>query len=46
MRRTTIYISTLPLGCVPVNINGHKYYECGLNYYESYQGQCVAVEMY
>ncbi|MCO8146123.1 hypothetical protein NHN26_12920 [Rhodovulum tesquicola] len=43
VRRTTVYIATLPAGCVTVTINGASYYQCGATYYQPYGGQYVVV---
>ncbi len=43
VRRSTIYISTLPAGCGNVNINGAMYWQCGATYYQPYGTQYVVV---
>ena len=43
IRRSAIYASTLPRGCVTVVMNGANYYQCGTTYYQPYQGQYVVV---
>jgi hypothetical protein len=43
IRRSTIYIATLPRGCVTVVMNSANYYQCGATYYQPYQGQYVVV---
>jgi hypothetical protein len=43
VRRTTVYISTLPAGCASVSINGAGYYQCGATYYQYTGTQYVVV---
>jgi hypothetical protein len=43
VRRSTIYINTLPAGCVSVNVNGAVYRQCGGAYYQPYGGRYVVV---
>ena len=43
VRRSTIYISVLPAGCVKVSINGVRYWHCGAKYYQHYDGRYVVV---
>lgn len=43
IRRTTIYVATLPPSCATVVINSSSYYQCGATYYEPYGGQYVVV---
>lgn len=43
IRRSAIYVSTLPRGCVTVAFNSANYYQCGTTYYQPYQGQFVVV---
>ena len=43
IRRSTIYVVTLPPSCVTVTINGSGYHQCGTTYYQPYQGQYVVV---
>lgn len=43
VRRSAIYVSTLPAGCVTVNINGAVYRQCGGTYYQPYGGRYVVV---
>ena len=43
IRRSTIYVATLPRGCTQVNIDGTVLQQCGGTYYQSYQGQYVVV---
>jgi hypothetical protein len=43
VRRTTVYVASLPAGCVTTVINGVQYHQCGSTYYEYYGGQYVVV---
>ena len=43
IRRSTIYVATLPQSCSPVNVDGTTLYLCGGTYYQSHQGQYVVV---
>jgi hypothetical protein len=43
VRRTTVYITTLPSSCVTVIVNGATYYQCGSTYYQPYGNQYVVV---
>jgi hypothetical protein len=43
VRRSTIYVAALPVGCSTVVINGIGYHQCGATYYQPYQGQYVVV---
>ncbi|SEM44473.1 hypothetical protein SAMN04488103_101174 [Gemmobacter aquatilis] len=43
VRRTTVYIATLPVGCVTVVIDNMSLYSCGGVYYQPYQNQYVVV---
>jgi hypothetical protein len=43
VRRSTIYVSTLPAGCVVTTINGGKYWHCGGTYYAHSGGRYVVV---
>lgn len=43
IRRSAIYVSTLPRGCATVVVNGASIYQCGATYYQPYQGQYVVV---
>jgi len=45
IRRTTIYIASLPRGCQTVNIDGAVCYQCGGTYYQAYNGQYVVVHV-
>ncbi len=43
VRRSAIYVSTLPAGCGQVNINGAMYWQCGATYYQQSGTQYVQV---
>jgi hypothetical protein len=43
VRRSTIYVSTLPRSCVRVTINGAGYWHCGSRYYAPYGHRYVVV---
>lgn len=45
IQRTTIYINTLPKGCVKTEYNGGSVvvWKCGNLYYQPYQGRYVRV---
>ncbi len=43
IRRSTIYIATLPTSCSQVNVDGTVLYLCSGTYYQSHQGQYVVV---
>ncbi|MCM2394457.1 hypothetical protein NBH19_00015 [Rhizobium sp. S95] len=43
VRRSAIYVSTLPRGCSAVVINGVSIWQCGGAYYQSYGGRYVVV---
>jgi len=43
IRRSTIYIATLPRGCTTVNIDGTMLSKCGGTYYQPHNGQYVVV---
>jgi hypothetical protein len=43
IRRSAIYIATLPAGCTTVVIDNTTVYSCGGTYYQPYQGQYVVV---
>ena len=43
IRRSTIYVATLPRGCTQVNIDGTVVQQCGSTYYQPHQGQYVVV---
>jgi hypothetical protein len=43
IRRSAIYVATLPVGCGTVYIDGVSLYSCGGTYYQSYGTQYVVV---
>lgn len=43
IRRSAIYISTLPAACVRTSVNGMAVWRCGGTYYQSYSGRYVVV---
>lgn len=43
IRRTSVYIATLPAGCTTVSVNNVSVYSCGGVYYQPYQGRYVVV---
>ncbi len=45
IQRTTIYVSTLPKGCVKTEYNGGEVvvWKCGSLYYQPYKGRYVRV---
>ena len=43
IRRSTVYVATLPQSCSVVNVDGTTLYLCGSTYYQSHQGQYVVV---
>ena len=43
VRRSTIYASTLPAGCVQSSVNGGVVWRCGSTYYQPYGGRYVVV---
>lgn len=45
VRRTTIYVATLPRGCATVTIDGASFYQCGTTYYQAAGGQYVVVHI-
>ena len=45
IRRTTIYVASLPKGCTTVNIDGAVCYLCGGKYYQAHNGQYVVVNV-
>lgn len=45
IRRTTVYVAALPVGCRPVVINGASLYSCGAVYYQPHGSQYVLVEV-
>ncbi len=45
IRRTSVYIATLPVGCTTVLIEGMTLHQCGSTYYQSDNNQYVAVNV-
>ncbi len=45
VRRTTMYVATLPKGCSTVVIDGATLYQCGGTYYQSHDSQYVVVNV-
>ena len=43
VRRSAIYVSTLPAGCVQTSVNGGVVWRCGGTYYQPYGGRYVVV---
>ena len=43
IRRTSVYVSTLPRGCSTVVIEGTTLHQCGGTYYQPYGNQYVIV---
>ncbi|MBP2237013.1 hypothetical protein J2Z31_003527 [Sinorhizobium kostiense] len=43
IRRSTVYVSTLPAACVKTTVNGIVIWRCGGTYYQSYGGRYVVV---
>ncbi len=43
IRRSTIYVATLPVGCSTIYIEGVMIYQCGATYYQPYNNQYVVV---
>jgi hypothetical protein len=43
IRRSAIYVSTLPAGCVRTTVNGVTVSRCGGTYYQPYSGRYVVV---
>jgi len=43
IRRSTIYVSTLPAACARATINGVIVWRCGGTYYQPYGGRYVVV---
>jgi hypothetical protein len=43
IRRSTIYIASLPRGCTTVVIEGQSCYQCGGTYYQTHGTQYVVV---
>ena len=45
IRRTSVYIATLPAGCRTVVIEGTTLHQCGGTYYQPYGNQFVVVNV-
>ena len=45
IRRTSVYIATLPKGCTTVVIEGMTLHQCGGTYYQPYNNQYVVVNV-
>lgn len=43
VRRSAIYVATLPTGCARMTISGIVVWSCGGTYYQSYNGRYVVV---
>jgi hypothetical protein len=43
IRRSTIYVATLPAGCARTSVNGVVIWSCGGVYYQPYGGRYVVV---
>ena len=43
VRRSAIYVASLPANCVRVSVNGVVVWQCGPAYYQSYKGRYVVV---
>jgi hypothetical protein len=43
IRRSTVYVASLPTGCSTVIIEGSQLYQCGASYYQSQGSQYVVV---
>lgn len=43
IRRSSVYVATLPAGCVRTSVNGAVVWSCGGTYYQSSGGRYVVV---
>ncbi|WP_425350381.1 hypothetical protein [Mesorhizobium temperatum] len=43
VRRSTIYVATLPPACFRTSINGATVWQCGGTYYQPYGGRYVVI---
>lgn len=43
IRRSAIYVNTLPAGCVRTTVSGYAVWGCGGTYYQSYGGRYAVV---
>ena len=46
IRRTSVYVATLPRGCSTVVIEGTTIHQCGSTYYQPYNNQYVVVNVH
>jgi hypothetical protein len=45
VRRTSVYVATLPPGCKTVDIDGTKVQQCGTTYYQASGNQYEVVNI-
>jgi hypothetical protein len=45
VRRTSVYVATLPAGCQTVNVEGTTLQQCGSTYYQASGSQYEVVEV-
>lgn len=45
IRRTTVYVATLPMSCTTVIMEGATLHQCGSTYYQPYNNQYVVVNV-
>jgi hypothetical protein len=45
IRRTSVYVAALPMGCTTVVIEGVTLHQCGATYYQPYGNQYVIVNV-
>ena len=45
IRRTSVYVATLPTGCTTVVIEGATLHQCGATYYQAHSNQYVVVNV-
>lgn len=43
IRRSSIYVASLPAGCIQTNVNGMVVWRCGGAYYQPYGGRYMVV---
>jgi hypothetical protein len=43
IHRSTIYVASLPRGCVTTSVNGVTVWHCGSRYYQRYGGRYVVI---
>jgi hypothetical protein len=46
IRRTAVYVNTLPVGCTTVVIDGVRLHHCGTTYYQASGGRYCVVEVH